>query len=519
MYEPVASKRAKLLERPSTDSSSPNACSSISHTDHAHGRPLPPWDRTVDVVCHKRKHGDPQPSLEELFESALESFFKDGLGRASSKGYFCLPPKVRFNIYQYLMPPARHYQPITLSRHTFTRDAWSESSFIALGKALAPVSGYLKVSASFRAEMLVAFLSANSFHVVLSPYVDFRISPLATSWLLKYSPYMQNLILELDMTKLGFGPKAGATDLLPGLDHVEGMLRRLGESQTRHRTLLNQLVLLCRRFYGHREGPIADNSEAVPPKVDWASRASTLSARSQKSEANSTSPANRDRAFNDSAGRSRIVPATSPTEFARVDFRDFGQSSTTSRTAASVHTSRSSRAPSTPYYCPNEYLAICDWLLHLRGHISSLRMCGFSDEYTRHFVATLFPAGEGRYVYRLAPSGTPWPRLTRQSSWIDVGNSTLVLDDHDKEPDVNPEWRGPVIPPRPVVGPDGSLSLPQTHGSPTGMVSGSRHGSNGLKSTGSLSDLAKGAGHGEDRARKIKNLLDKCGVGKQKKRD
>jgi hypothetical protein len=146
-------------------------------------------------------------------------------------------------------------------------------------------------------------------------------------------------------------------------------------------------------------------------------------------------------------------------------------------------------------------------------------MCGFSDEYTRQFVATLFPAGEGRYVYRLAPSGTPWPRLKGQSSWIDVGNGALVLDDLDKEVEVNPDWRGPVMPPPPVVCLDGSLSLPQKHGSPNGVTPGSRHGRKGFASTSCPSASVKGAGHGEDRARKIKNLLDKCGVAKQKKRD
>ena len=477
--------------------------SNKANSDQAHSlRLLPPWDRTVDVVCHKYKHGERQPTLEELFQGSLELFLKHGHGTpAEPKGYFRLPKNVRFQVCQHLMAHSHRRQPISLSRRSFVRDTWSNSDLASLGDSLAPIRSYLSISSSFRADMLVAFLSTNTFHTVLSPYVNTGISPLATTWLLKYGPYMQSLILEVDMTKLGLGPTPGAVDLHPGLGHVEHLLKRVGESQMGRGAPLKELILLCRKFHGRREDLNAKKEEAsAAPKAEQSSRASTRSAKSQRSGSGSTSSSYQDR---DSQGSTGARPASSDNS-AGIDSHDYAQ----------THNTSDSETILQPYYCPEEHLSIYNQLLRLRGQVLSLRMCGFSEAYTRQFVATLFPRDDAWYAYRLAPSGSAWPRLKGQSSWIDTGGGLPVRVDYDT-PTGACSHDNRLMPPPPVVHHDGSLSLPRIDKDREPRPRPKDCGM-GFPSSSSLSESARNPGSGISKTGKIKKLLEKCGVGNDK---
>ncbi|KAK5992984.1 hypothetical protein PT974_06409 [Cladobotryum mycophilum] len=112
-----------------------------------------------------------------------------------------------------------------------------------------------------------------------------------------------------------------------------------------------------------------------------------------------------------------------------------------------------------PSYCDDSDLLICNRLIRLRNRLNSIRMAGFSDDYTGNEQ----PAEQQQqqpYSYRVAPS-TAWPRLGGQKSWVDAHDGHLVVDDHDvhdQVPTAFPE--GAMQLPPPVVSPDGTVTLP-----------------------------------------------------------
>ncbi|KOS23324.1 hypothetical protein ESCO_006618 [Escovopsis weberi] len=116
-----------------------------------------------------------------------------------------------------------------------------------------------------------------------------------------------------------------------------------------------------------------------------------------------------------------------------------------------------------PPFCDADQ-SICDHLLRLRGRVASIRMAGFTEAYTHRFIAGLFPSAShvpiAQHAYRVSPS-TAWPRISGQQSWVDH-RGTRVLDDHDQVGDLPagefPE--GPVPLPAPIVGEDGTATLP-----------------------------------------------------------
>lgn len=142
-------------------------------------------------------------------------------------------------------------------------------------------------------------------------------------------------------------------------------------------------------------------------------------------------------------------------------------------------------------------------------------MCGFSEKYTHQFVATLFPVNEGRYAHRLTPSGAFWPRLSGQKAWVDAGNGILVLDNHNEEPPPIGAWNGPVIPPAPVVLPDGSVYIPNLGNTTKDTILRPMKRVVGLRSISNLSDSTQAPSElsvESEKTRKVLRLLDRCGV-------
>lgn len=371
----------------------------------------PPWDRTVDVVCHKDDHSRySKPTTIDVFSQNLKAYrsntSKDEKCRSSDESkprrlsYDSLPDSVRLRICQYITAGQSHHRVVTLSRPVFLCDAWPPETFTPITTALAPYMPYLSVSAGLRADMLISFLASHTFHVVFSPYVNTRLSPFATLWLFRYGAYMRSIVLEIDMSKLGGGPVGG---LLPVTAQFEKLVIMFAESQAKREGPLDKLMLLCRRYFGIRS--------------DRQSHGITM--RGVDSSASCSSP------------------------LSVVSFI----------TDQSLNTSDSS-------YCPDDRLRICDPLLSLRDQVSSLRMCGFSDEYARQFVTTMFPDASHRFAYRLAPSAGPWGRLPDQRRFIDDGKGIIVPDDEGTSA-VYSGFQRPVMPPPPVVDPYlGTLSLP-----------------------------------------------------------
>lgn len=196
----------------------------VARQELAHRPLLAPWDRIVDVICHRLPHGDPRrASGPETDFARLRARFLSDHGRDTdghggcdrqlrqSASFTSLPPAIRFHICRHIVRDGAHddSRPVSLNRPAFDKDCWDASDFVALGDLLVPLQPYLGVAFSLYADMMIVFHSEHVFHVTLSPFVGPRLSPLATTWLNRYGPYMRRLV-EVDLTRL-----------LPDLGHVE----------------------------------------------------------------------------------------------------------------------------------------------------------------------------------------------------------------------------------------------------------------------------------------------------------
>ncbi|KAI9896317.1 hypothetical protein N3K66_008489 [Trichothecium roseum] len=517
-----------------------------------HARPaprvdIPPYDRTVDVVCHRRQHGDPVPDRAEIFSASLRAFLsstrrRDGKKNRSDGHYSGLPDAVRFGIHRLLIAETvPTTKPITLSREFSTKDAWPPGSLTPLRTVLAPLRRYLQVSSAFRTDLLLALFSTAQFHVTSSPYVEARLSPLATTWFLAHAPFMRSIVLEVDMTGLGCGSRPHAGALSPALGRVEAHLKEFALAQRNRRSRhspLGELVLLCRRYHGDRQ-PRSQQDTTPTPKVSelpplapappppppppaperrvLRKKQSLRSFSKVESPAPAPAPAegedvqtrriNRKVSFSVLNARAKTpdpattitatpTPAPTPVVTEEVEEED------TTAAAALTPTPSNPRPAAAPRqeieepeeeplgpYCPHDYLNVCRHLLRLRGMVDAVRLCGFTEDFTHDFARSLFPPERGRFPYRLAPSGA-WPPMRGQRSRVDLGDGgkegAFLFrhdDNHDDNDDDNDDdgkcehrkekkkkkkkkknkkkkgldttYMRPIIPPRPILGPNG----------------------------------------------------------------
>lgn len=310
---------------------------------------------------------------------------------------------------------------------------------------------------------------------------------------------MMTLVIEIDLSRLGFGPSPSAVTLLPAINRVQDLILNFSTSQLRRapEAPLESLILACRRFYGEREDipkPPADSENSSSAiGIDKASKSSSdISERI----ARAISPAPQE-SFRQSVLITHDNTKTEPVTWdlddgeGEGDDDDYdddddddedgdidGDSSFESSYCSSSSSDSSSNADNSllaptpsipeekPFYCPDKHLSICNHLARLRNKVTSLRIVGFSDEYSHALIATIFPQSKAlpiaNHSYRVAPS-TLWPRLRGQKSWVDAGRGELVLDDHEviPEPCIFPE--GLVQLPPPVIYRSGIRSLPWCH--------------------------------------------------------
>lgn len=313
---------------------------------------------------------------------------------------------------------------------------------------------------------------------------------------------MRSIVIEIDLSRLGLGPNPSAVNLLPCVRRVQGLLLNFSMSQLRRapEAPLETLILACRRFYGEREDipqpPTESGSKRGSYRAGLDNTQNPYSADVVKSSKSSSdiseriaraiSPAPQD-SFEQSV---LITHDDTKGEYFTWDIEDgegeddnddddedgdmdanssFESSYCSSSSSDSSSNADTSLAPTPampdekPFYCPDKHLSICNHLARLRNKVTSLRIVGFSDEYSHALIATIFPQAKvlpiANHSYRVAPS-TLWPRLRGQKSWIDAGRGTLVLDDHEvvPEPCIFPE--GLVQLPRPVIYKSGIRSLP-----------------------------------------------------------
>lgn len=235
--------------------------------------PDPAFDRTVDLVWHRYSVKESEthrvglvPYVDNHFYHVTSYFnAKFSRGRDTNKynqfrerfPYFALDPSIRFKIMTKLLEDYLPGKPILLNRKREASPAWPDGTFAGLWDVLGPLQNYLTADPRLRADVMSAFLMTQPFHVIFSPFVQGETSPLPTKWLFKYLWFMQDVRVELDMTKLGFGASWEASAMstrlwtMGNLVHVfvEEMLKRDGQ-----RNPLRQLTIHCRRYFGYRQG-------------------------------------------------------------------------------------------------------------------------------------------------------------------------------------------------------------------------------------------------------------------------
>ncbi|KAL7807474.1 hypothetical protein V8C44DRAFT_367405 [Trichoderma aethiopicum] len=487
---PKLTRSRSLLERATSRASQHSASPNTSRTDvqqqqqqqqKLSGRPnLPPWDRTVDVVYHKYKHGDPKPDKSTAINALTNK----------------LPEHIRRRILEHLVTSHKtpeESKPISLNAFTWNQDCWEPSDFTPLSKVLATFRPYMSVSFEFYSTIFIALLSGYSFHVTFSPFIAPRLNPLATTWLNKYGPFMRSLIIEIDLSRLGLGPSPQAAHLLPCTANLQRLLHAFSLSQLQRaaEAPLESLILACRRFHGQREdipappsAPTVKSKTSVrgifPEELPNQSFIAEISGRLSSCDipamiARALSPAP-DESFEHSnlSFEESYLAQDAESEHAESSYiylDDYDDedadivniSLISDNNSYSYSSSDSSSSPETiaipeeedeqpPPYCPDKHLSVCNHLVRLRNNVNSLRMAGFSEAYTSAFIATLFPESRVQplrfHAYRVAPS-TFWPRLRNQKSMVDGGGrgGGVVLDDHE-------------IIPEPCIFPEGPFQLP-----------------------------------------------------------
>lgn len=386
---------------------------------------LPAWDRSFDAVCHSA-------TTKASFEKVLSSFFENHGRKKPSSGYFRLPDSVRLQICRHLLPD--NHKPLRLNKFPFNRDVWRTQDFASPYSTLGQISPYLEVSFAFRADVLVAFLLETRLHAVFSPFIGPRVSPLATTWLNDYGSYASNIVVELDMSHLACGPTPDAAYLLANTEKTALRLKYFVEAQLQRSEScpIESLVLLCRRFFGKR--PIAEEPE---PSSTTTSRPPSRGLRTPEPYSPRGNSLKRHNSEPDEM--LFLSPVSS-----RETFPD--------------------PLPLRENYCPDGYLLFCNNILRLKGRIASIRMCGFSEDYSTRLIGTLFTDQKNVVGYRITPS-TIWPKLSGQKSYIDLSGGIIALDEHEAPttnyiPEALRKWEGCVQLPPPHIDANGNFVLP-----------------------------------------------------------
>ncbi|KAK1245900.1 hypothetical protein MKX07_004969 [Trichoderma sp. CBMAI-0711] len=420
------------------------------------GRPsLPPWDRTVDVVYHKHKHGEAKPDKTIAVKALTKKFFalhkrnnnnnNNNNNNSSKQGSNNDDALVASH------EMLKSKKPISLNAFPWNQDCWEPSDFTPLKRVLATFCPYMRVSFDFYSTIFIAILSEYSFHVTFSPFIAPNLNPLATTWLNKYGPFMRSLVIEIDLSRLGLGPSPQAAHLLPCTAKLQHLLHNFSISQLQRapEAPLESLILACRRFHGQREDipvvppPSVQSKNSVSVVVEeeeelhhHQSFVAEISGRLSSCDipgmiARALSPAP-DESFEhtDLSLEASYISQDAESEQADSyiysdDYDDDDEdvdivnisfmsdnnnnnsyASYTSSSSSSDSDSDSSSNPNTPLaiphaipeedeqpplYCPDKHLSICNHLIRLRNNVNSLRMVGFSEAYTNAFIATLFP--------------------------------------------------------------------------------------------------------------------------------
>ncbi|KAJ4393713.1 hypothetical protein N0V93_002928 [Gnomoniopsis smithogilvyi] len=234
----------------------------------------PAFDRSVDLTWYryakKADFGVRESSLPYLpaHFDALSSIFmvKYSRGRQSKTtaydqlrrfAYFEMDGPIRFKIMEKFLEDHLPGKAVLLNHRRQASPAWAEDAFAALWEILEPLQNVIWACPRLRADVMTALFMLQPFHVIFSPFVKPNTQPLPTKWLFKYLYFMQDVRVELDMTKLGFGHAWQATGLSTRLWDIGNLVHVFVEEVLKRDPRTNpmgQLTIHCRRFFGYRQG-------------------------------------------------------------------------------------------------------------------------------------------------------------------------------------------------------------------------------------------------------------------------
>ena len=357
----------------------------ITAKTHQDSDPLPAFDRTVDLTWYRtaREHRGtiicsmPRPSSR--FEHTLALFVAQfAKGRHFNKydgkkrfPYFNLPSKVRFEIVRYLVADTDTVtaRPILLNSERQASPAWPDDAFVSLGSVLKPLQATLWACPRLRAEVMVVLLLTRKFHVIFSPCVRECTQPLPTTWLFRYLHLMQDVSLEIDMTRLGFGHSWESAFMETNMENTCVLIRKFtAEMLTRSSAnSMGCLTVHCRRYFGYRQGP------------------NTVLGRHG---------AHRYSPIGEGEDEPRSIVSDQPRNYNR-------RAPSLPPSAAKPYSGHLRHHVNLPHrvpYVTEDQLAVASPLRALVGKVESVRMVGFSEQWTYATHLALWPEAERNAV-------------------------------------------------------------------------------------------------------------------------
>lgn len=352
----------------------------------------PAFDRTVDLTWYRTAREErgkiicsiPRPSGR--FEHVLTLFVAQyARGRPFTKyggkrrfRYFDLPNKIRFEVMRHLVAGTDTCRPILLNSKRQASPAWPADAFVSLGSVLKPLQSVMGACPRLRAEAMAVLLLTRKFHVIFSPWVKECSQPLPTTWFFRYLHLMQDVSLEIDMTKLGFGHSWESTAMEASVENIGGLIRRFtAEMLARDSTnSMGCLTLHCRRYFGYRQGPDTTQRRRGACQYPLTGREDDMP-YSVVSELDGPARNN-----GEPRNHNRQAPSLPPS-------------------AAKPHSGHLRHHADLPHrvpYVTEDQLSIASPLRALTGRVDSVRMVGFSEQWTYATHLHIWPEAERNAV-------------------------------------------------------------------------------------------------------------------------
>lgn len=230
----------------------------------------------ISILNYTENQRDPK---DEVFRRVLTDIRHS---RADPEASQCnvtfitrLPEKVRRRIWGFVISdnPDRSPTPVRLQPfNPFFKDVWKPEGFQGTRELFERVEGSLSACFAMRTEMFAHIFTTHRFHFVFSPFAKEGTCPQMFYWIDQHSQFMENTTVELDLSKLGFGPTPEAGDLLWGDRNIVAGMRRFVDAQTsKRRAPINSIILLARRYHGLRPAHSGEGAlrPYCPPEADF----------------------------------------------------------------------------------------------------------------------------------------------------------------------------------------------------------------------------------------------------------